>query len=77
MVPPLLPALPLHVVKRVSHRVLPGVPACREGEAVSGLSTPAPGESLPRSRGGFTLKFSRDVKPADVKDVGGPLKHAA
>ena len=52
-------------------------PACREGEDVSGLSTPAPGESLPQSRGGFTLKFSCDVKPVDVKDVGGPLKHAA
>lgn len=77
MVPLLLPALPLYMVKRVSHCVLPGVPACREGEDVSGLSTPAPGESLLQSRGGFTLKFSCDVKPVDVKDVGGPLKHAA
>ena len=52
-------------------------PACQEGEDVSGLSTPAPRESLPQSWGGFTLKCSCDVKPADVKDIGGPLKHPA
>ena len=77
MVPLLLPALPLYVVKRVSHCVLPGV-SCLPGRggrlwAVHPCSQGKPAASW----GGFTLKFSCDVNPADVKDIGGPLKHPA